>query len=56
MPIIVIAVTRTAADLRGFPVHQGNNGVIRYAPALDAIIVDYVSQSEIHGNCDEYIR
>ena len=47
MPVIVIAVAGAAADFGGLPVEQRHNRVIRQPAALDAEIVDHVSQTKI---------
>ena len=47
MPVIVIAVAGAAADFGGLPFEQRHNGVIRQPAALDAEIVNHISQTEI---------
>ena len=47
MPVIVIAVAGAAADFGGLSVEQRHNRVIRQPPALDAEIVNHISQAMI---------
>ena len=47
MPVIVIAVAGAAADFGGVSVEQGHDGVIRQPAALDAEVVNHISQTKI---------
>ena len=47
MPVIVIAVAGAAADFGGLSVEQRHNRVIGQPPALDAEIVNHISQTKV---------
>lgn len=47
MPVIVIVVAGAAANFGGVPVQQRHNGVIGQPPALDAEIVNHISQTKV---------
>lgn len=47
MPVIMIAVAGAATDFGGLPFEQRDNRVIGQPAALDAEIVNHVSQTKI---------
>jgi hypothetical protein len=44
--VIVVVIARAAADFRGIAIQNGNDGVIRDPPALDAKIVDDIAKAK----------
>ncbi len=43
MAVVVIVIAGPAADLRRFPIHQRNNGMVGNAAAFYAVIVNNVA-------------
>lgn len=43
MTVVMIVIAGAAAHFRGFALQERNNCVIRYAPTLDAVIVNYIT-------------
>ncbi len=43
MPVIVIVIAGTAANLGRFSVHQGHNRVVCDAAALHAMVIDDIA-------------
>ena len=59
MPVIMIVITGAAANLRRLSIDQRHDGMIGDATALDAMVVDDVTQSLFsHANSRqmEYIK